>query len=692
MNTELSQQPHQILGSHGKGDKRVIRCYRPRDEKAFLEIKGESVEGNSVGEGLFEYWIDEELSPLDYQVTHASGLCSYDPYAFLPTFSLEDEKAFGEGKHYAIDEVMGGRVTEHQGAKGVKFAVWAPCAKRVNLVGDFNGWNHAINPMRLMGSSGVWELFVPGLEEGEKYKFLIEGADGGSRLKADPYGYQGEMRPNTASVVCRVDRHQWNDDEWMKKRKKPLDHPINIYELHIGSWKKQGDDFINYRILAPKLSAYCHEMGYTHVELMPVLGHPLDESWGYQVTGFYAISRRYGTIEDFQWMVDHLHQEGIGVILDWVPAHFPTDDHSIAQFDGSYLYEHKDPRQGYHPHWNTHIFNYGRYEVANFLIGSALFYLDKMHIDGLRVDGVASMLYLDYGREGGDWVPNKDGGKENLEAIDFLKHLNRIVHEKFPSCLMIAEESSAFKKMTTSVDEGGMGFDLKWHMGWMNRLLCYLETDLDYRHYKHELLLEDFRYYFSEKFILVLSHDEVVHGKKHLLTKMPGNEWEKFAGLRLLISYMICHPGKKLLFMGGELGHWHEWDCKEEIHWSLLQLPYHKKLHECVKGLNHFYLKEKALWEADFDPDHFHWIAFDDNIHSVIAYRRGNLILIHHFSRHHLEDYFLPLEGVEKIEEIFNTDSKEYGGYGIMNDQIKWDKKGFYLRISPLSTLILRYD
>jgi len=488
----------------------------------------------------------------------------------------------------------------------VKFAVWAPCAKRVALVGDFNKWNVEINPMRRMGSTGIWELFIPGLREGERYKFAIKTGEGHVRFKADPLAFQGEMRPNSASVVNTVDSFEWSDHQWMERQENKLNVPLNIYEVHLGSWKRGECDFLGYCELAPRLAEYVKKMGYTHVELLPVMGHPLDESWGYQVTGFYAISRRYGSIQDFQYFVDYMHKEGIGVILDWVPGHFPTDDHSLAQFDGTHLYEHLDPRQGYHPHWNTHIFNYGRYEVSNFLIGSALFYLDKMHIDGLRVDAVSSMVYLDFGGKEGEWIPNKDGGNENLEAITLLKELNELVHDRFKGVLMIAEESHAFPGST---DPTGLGFDLKWNLGWMNDILRYFETPMEYRPRVHNILLHAFTYTFQEKHILPLSHDEVVHEKKSLLSKMPGNEWEKFANLRLLLSYMICHPGKKLLFMGGELGQWNEWNCKEGLHFELLQMPYHQKLQNCVAELNTLYRAHPALWEEDFSKEGWEMVS-----------------------------------------------------------------------------------
>ncbi len=681
--------PHHTLGLHEDG--KLIRLYAPGKKEIKLEVLGKEVKGNLSMEGIFEYCPLEKITPKDYRVTHPSGLVAYDPYSFLPTFTREDEELFGKGKHWKINEVMGGRLCTHQEVQGVKFSVWAPCAERVSLVGDFNEWNTEKNPMRLMGLSGVWELFIPGLEEGEKYKFAIYTLEGGVGLKADPYAYQGEMRPNTASVVTSIDRPEWSDQEWMEKRKNCLYEPLNIYEIHLASWKEGEGEFIGYREVAPILTKYVKKMGYTHVEFLPVMGHPLDESWGYQVTGFYAISRRYGSIEDFQYFVDYLHRNGIGIIFDWVPGHFPTDDHSIAQFDGTYLYEHKDPKKGFHPQWNTHIFNFGRHEVSNFLIGSALFYLDKMHIDGLRVDAVSSIVYLDFGRKEGEWIPNEEGGRENKEGITFLGELNQKVHEFFPSALMIAEESHSFPRIT---DPKGLGFDLRWDLGWMNDTLKYFEAKHEYRSNFQKNLVHEMSFFYDENHLLPLSHDEVVHEKKSLLSKMPGNEWEKFANLRLLFSYMICHPGKKLLFMGGEIGQWHEWNCKEDLHWDVLTMPHHQKLQECVAALNHFYLSHPSLFSEDFSKKGFEWVATSDDTHGILSYlRKGKeerLLCIHHFSPEELENYLIPLKKCVNPKEFFSTDSKEYGGYGIMNREIKVEKDGIRLNIPPLSTLIIQ--
>ncbi|MCB1107268.1 MAG: 1,4-alpha-glucan branching protein GlgB [Chlamydiia bacterium] len=677
--------PHRYLALHEGG--KTIRLLAGLK----LEVKGKEVSLEGNGKGIFEYHSETPLTYQEYLIIYPSGFKGHDPYAFLPTFSKEDQALFSKGNHLKIDEVMGGRICEHQGVMGVKFAVWAPHAKNVSLIADFNGWNIDANPMRKLGDSGVWELFVPALKEGERYKFAIETLEGVIKRKADPYGYQGEMRPDTASVVTQIDRHVWNDHEWMEKREKGLNRPLNIYEVHLGSWKKEGREFLNYREIASLLIEYVKKLGYTHIELMPVMGHPFDESWGYQVTGFYAVSRRYGTVEDFQYFIDLFHQNGIGVILDWVPGHFPTDEHSIVRFDGTYLYEHEDPKRGFHPQWNTHIFNFGRSEVRNFLLGSALFYLNKMHIDGLRVDAVSSMIYLDFERGEGEWVPNEEGGNENKEAIYFLQTLNQTVKDLFPSALMIAEESHGFPGVT---DPKGLGFDLRWDLGWMNDALRYIQTPYEHRGSAHHLIVHEMTYYYDEKHLLPLSHDEVVHEKKSLLSKMPGNEWEKFANFRLFLSYMMCHPGKKLLFMGGEIGQWHEWNCKEELHWDVLAMPFHHELQFFVSELNTFYKRYPALYEEDFSKDGFEWVEHRDSMHSVFSYLRKSkgetLLCIHHFSPEELHHYLLPIKQKKMAKEVFSTDLKEYGGYGIMKGDVAIDKDGMRLTLPPLSTVIFQ--
>ncbi|MBF8263408.1 MAG: glgB [Parachlamydiales bacterium] len=683
--------PHQILGRH-----RTIRLWRPDAKEVFVEIAHRIIAADRVTEeGLFEVKVSESLRFMDYRVYHSSGLLAHDPYAFSPVLGEIDLYLFNKGVHYDLYQVLGAHLRAHQGVAGAQFAVWAPGAKNVALVGDFNRWDGRTNPMRSLGTSGIWELFVPGLAPNEKYKFEIRTPDGHLRLKSDPYGYAFELRPQNSSIVCDISRFEWGDQEWIEQRRKnDLNRPMNIYELHIGSWRNYGEEFPNYRIVAHDLAAYCRTMGFTHVELLPVMEHPLDESWGYQVTGFFAPTSRYGTPEDFQYFVDHLHRMGIGVILDWVPAHFPTDDFSLNRFDGTALYEHEDPRQGIHPHWYTAIFNYGRKEVTNFLLASALFWFDQMHIDGLRVDAVASMLYLDYGRKAGEWIPNCFGGNHNLEAIEFIKHLNSIVHQRFPGALMIAEESSAFTGVS---HPEGLGFDLKWNMGWMNDTLRYFSKDPVFRRHHQNDLTFSLLYTFSEKFLLVLSHDEVVHMKNSLLSKMPGSEWQKFANLRLLYSYMICHPGKKLIFMGGEIAQWNEWDCKSTIHWYLMQYPLHLGMHDMVRDLNQLYLQHPELWGQDFDWAGYEWIDFSDADRSTISYLRKSdgkyLACVHNFTPETVENYLIKLSHLEQVREVFNTDAAKYGGSNRINSEIKIVKNsGFMIALSPLATMIFEVD
>ncbi|MDB6081885.1 MAG: glgB, partial [Chlamydiia bacterium] len=496
------------------------------------------------------------------------------------------------------------------------------------------------------------------------------------------------------------DSYKWNDHDWMERRKREtLNRPINIYEVHLGSWKRRHGHFLTYQELAHELAIYCKEMGFTHIELMPIAEHPLDESWGYQVTGFLAVTSRFGAPQDFQYFVDHMHQNNISVIIDWVPGHFPVDDFSLSRFDGTCLYEHEDPRQGFHPHWSTNIFNFNRREVSSFLMASALLWLDVYHVDGLRVDAVASMIYLDYGRAEGEWIPNRFGGKENLDAIEFLKHVNSIVHERFPGALTIAEESTSFPGITHPLASQGIGFDLKWNMGWMNDTLRYFSKDPMYRHHHHNDLTFGLLYAFSEKFVLVLSHDEVVHGKKSLLSKMPGDLWQKFANLRLLYSYMMCMPGKKLLFMGGEIGQWNEWFSGGEVEWLLLQYPLHAGMQKMVKELNHLYLREHALWENDWTSSGFEWVDFRDEKNSVISFRRKvalgkndvtELFCVLNFTPQYQEKYVIPLRGVIEIKELFNSDDERYGGSGKVLEKVEIIHEGtaIELNLPPLACMI----
>ncbi|MEI8329446.1 MAG: 1,4-alpha-glucan branching protein GlgB [Chlamydiia bacterium] len=699
---QAQHNPHSLLGLHQIHKRaKVIRLWRPGASEIYIELQGQICPLHRVhSAGLFELEVSLDVSVLDYKVYHHSGLLSCDPYSFAPTFGEMDVHLFSEGVHYQLYEALGARIHMQASCKGVKFALWAPSASRVAVIGDFNHWDGRVNPMRSMGRCGVWELFIPGVDVGEKYKFEISTTSGTVLIKSDPMAYATEFRPKTASIVADLESYCWKDQTWIERSSSAgMNIAMTIYEVHLGSWKRGQDEFLNYRYLAHELAAYCQYMGFTHIELMPVAEHPLDESWGYQVTGPFSITARYGSPIDFQYFVDYMHQNGIGVIIDWVAAHFPADDFSLAQFDGTCLYEHDDPRKGFHPHWNTCIFNYGRHEVSNYLIASALFWFDKMHVDGLRVDAVASMLYLDYGREEGQWLPNKDGGKENLEAIEFLKHLNSMVHTRFPRALMFAEESTSYPGVSHSLQSGGLGFDIKWNMGWMNDTLRYFSTNPLFRPYHQDSLTFSLIYAFSERFALVLSHDEVVHGKSSLLAKMPGDDWQKFANLRLLYSYMMCQPGKKLLFMGGEIGQWSEWNCKEELPWYLLTYPQHQGLQKMIRELNLLYQQHGALWEIDFDSKGFEWIDFSDRSNAVISYLRKGareiLACVHNFTPACYAEYFVRLGNVSSVIELFNTDREEYGGSGKLNPSVTIHNRagqpvGFTVRLAPLATMIFK--
>ncbi len=689
-------QPHAYLGLHSlaKRSEKVIRVWRPGAEQCHIELFGKLQEMVRYHhKGIFELIVPEHTQPHDYRVWHSNGLLDHDPYAMMPTLGPVDEYLFSKGVHYELYEKMGGRLCTHQGIEGVRFSVWAPSARNVSLVGDFNFWDGRINPMRLLGASGIWEIFIPGLKEGQKYKFEVRSANKDVVLKADPFALAAELRPNNASIIANLDHFTWTDANWHKDRR-IADRPMLIYEIHLGSWRRNPDNsFMNYRQIADQLVEYCQDMGFTHIELLPIAEHPLDESWGYQVTGFFAPTSRFGTPLDFQYFVNTLHANNIGVILDWVPAHFPKDQWGLARFDGTCLYEHADERQGYHPHWHTAIFNYGRNEVSNFLIASALFWLKKMHIDALRVDAVASMLYLDYGRDNGQWIPNEYGTKENLKAIEFMKHLNSVVHKECPTALMIAEESTSFSGITHALDQGGLGFDLKWNMGWMNDTLAYMKLDPIHRAYHQNELTFSLIYAFTERFCLVLSHDEVVHGKGSLLEKMPGDCWQKFANFRLLYSYMLCHPGKKLLFMGSEWAQGHEWDSKNALDWAQLNVSWHKEAHRCVADLNHFYLEQPALWDNDFFWTGFEWVDFSDAHNSVIAYLRrtqsgDTLLCVHNFTPQSFQEYALPIRAM--LYECFNTDARQFGGSGLIKRPVRYTANKAIIALAPLATQIYR--
>ena len=652
----------------------------------------------------------KELFPYRLRVLDDQGriLESDDPYAFPPILTDFDLYLIAEGTHYRNYEKLGAHPMILKGIEGVHFAVWAPNAKRVSVVGDFNRWDGRRHPMRIREGTGVWELFIPALGEGEIYKFEIKS---GPHIltKADPYAFFFEIRPKSASIVRQIDEYHWDDETWMleRTRKNALDAPLSIYEVHLGSWRRapeEGHRVLHYRESAAQLVEHIKKMGFTHVELMPVMEHPFDGSWGYQVLGYFAPTSRFGRPEDFKFFVDLCHQHGIGVILDWVPAHFPKDAHGLAFFDGTYLYEHADSRKREHPDWGTLIFNYGRHEVRNFLLGNALFWLKEYHVDGLRVDGVASMLYLDYSRGPGEWVPNIFGGNENLEAIDFLKKFNERVHGEFPGTLTIAEESTAWPMVSRPTYLGGLGFSLKWNMGWMHDTLEYMSKDPIYRKHHHNNLTFSLLYAFHENFILPLSHDEVVHGKRSLLDKMPGDLWQKFSNLRLLYGLMYGHPGKKLLFMGSEFGQWREWSHDESLDWHLLQFEPHRTLQQYLQDLNRLYRTEPAFYEIDFHWSGFEWIAFQDWERSIVAFlRRGKnpdnfLICVCNFTPVLRSSYRIGVPEPGFYREILNSDSSSYGGRDAGNaggrwaEPIPWQGRSYSLSLTlpPLGFLVLK--
>ncbi|HQA04379.1 MAG TPA: 1,4-alpha-glucan branching protein GlgB [Thermodesulfovibrio thiophilus] len=588
-------------------------------------------------------------------------------------FTDFDIYLFKEGNYFNAYEKLGSHIIDLNGTIGTYFAVWAPNAKQVSVMGDFNNWNKESHPLTARwDNSGIWEGFIPGIEKGTKYKYYIVSRYGYLLEKGDPYAFFWETPPATASFVWDLE-YKWNDEAWMKNRAKNnnLNSPISIYEMHLGSWKRvpeEGNRFLTYREMALWLVEYLKEMGFSHVEFLPIMEHPFYGSWGYQTVGYFAPTSRYGTPQDFMYLIDQLHQNGIGVILDWVPSHFPDDGHGLSFFDGTYLYEHQDRKKGYHPHWHSYIFNYGRNEVRNFLISSAIFWLEKYHVDALRVDAVASMLYLDYGRNEGEWIPNKYGGKENLEAIGFIKQMNETIYERYPDTQTIAEESTAWPMVSKPVYLGGLGFGMKWNMGWMHDTLEYFSKDPIYRKYHHNKLTFSIWYAFSENFILSLSHDEVVYGKGSLLTKMSGDDWQKFANLRLLYGYMYAHPGKKLLFMGGEIAQRDEWYHEKSLDWHLLEYESHRAIQRWVKDLNNIYRNELALHELDCEPSGFEWIDFNDSIHSVISFlRKGknskNIILVVcNFTPVPRFNYILGVPENGYWKEILNSDSEVYGG------------------------------
>ena len=709
-----SDNPHELLGAHVTGSSVLVQTFQPGAKSVRLQpVEGDKSYKMEMAdeEGYFAALLPGKKIPdYEYIVEAQDGTLKKlkDAYNYPPLITKEDTEKFNAGIHYMIYEKLGAHPEKIDDTEGVVFAVWAPNAMRVSVVGDFNGWDGRTHQMRRLWDSGIFELFIPGVKAGDCYKFEIKAKGGLTFLKADPYAFGQQFRPDSASVVRDINGFKWEDSKWMKNRAKAQaeDEPINVYEVYLGSFAKpeDGRDFYNYRELAPKIIEYVQKMGYTHVELMPVMEHPLDASWGYQVIGYYAPTSRYGNAEDFMFFMNELHKAGIGVILDWVPAHFPRDTYGLAGFDGTCLYEHQDPRQGSHPHWGTLIYNYGRPEVRNYLIANALYWVEQYHADGIRIDAVASMLYLDYGKSDGQWVANIYGGNENLEAVEFLKHLNSIMKKRNEGVLMIAEESTAWPKVTGALDDDGLGFDLKWNMGFMNDYLSYIKTDPYFRSGRHNDLTFSMIYAYSERFMLVFSHDEVVHGKATLLGKMPGERVKQFANMRLTYAYHMTHPGKKLIFMGQDIGEYDEFNEARAVEWELLQNEEHAKLNRLVADMNKLYTTKPALYAKDTSWEGFEWINCITPNACMLSYIRKTdkpdetLVVVANFADVKQEFRVgVPYEG--KYKEILNTDARIYGGQDIVNKKVcstveaEWDGKPYAIDMvsAPLSISIFSY-
>ena len=713
--------PKHLLGNHDYGDGQVIMVYRPHAEKVcVVSPTGKNRdEMECLSDGVYGFYsAKKKYKGTKYRIetTYQDGttVVTADAYAFDSQITDFDTYLFAEGKHYDVYEKFGAHPKTIDGVKGTYFAVWAPHARRVSVVGDFNMWDGALNPMQMMQTSGIYELFIPDVAPGAVYKYQILTRNGEILYKADPYGNQCQVRPDNANVVADLTGYKWKDTGWIDNRKKQtreteLKKPMAIYECHLGSWKKKIEDsdfgFYTYRELAKMLCDYVKKMGYTHVELMGIAEYPFDGSWGYQVTNYYAPTSRYGSPEDFMYFVDHMHENGIGVILDWVPAHFPRDAHGLGRFDGMPLYEHPDPRRGEHPDWGTYIFDFGRNEVSNFLTANALFWVEKFHVDALRVDAVASMLYLDYGKQDGQWLPNKDGGNENYDAIELLRKINTVMEERNPGAFLIAEESTAWAGVTAPASMEGLGFLYKWNMGWMNDFLEYMKLDPYFRSFNHNRLTFSLSYTYSENYVLVISHDEVVHLKCSMLNKMPGTEMDKFANLRTAYGFMYGHPGKKLLFMGQEFGQLREWSEARSLDWFLLDQPLHKKMQKWVADLNHMYTTYDACYYNDNNQMGFEWTKVDDANISIVAFvRRGKtvkdqLLFVCNFVPVERKDYWIGVPCLTEYEEIINSDAKIYGGSGTKNGTVKaFEEKcdrmpyAISIDIAPLSMMVFKYD
>lgn len=707
--------PFSVLGMHPLGNKAdaaadtLVRLYLPGARAATLVCQKQEFALTRVeGTDFFEWRGIEKYLKSRYQVRwfdrYNREHCEYDPYSFAPILGDLDVHLFNEGQHWNIYQLLGAHEREIDGVKGVTFATWAPNAERISVVGDFNEWDGRHHPMRVRGGSGLWELFIPGLTTGSLYKFEIRNRQSGDIfLKADPYGQAFEMRPQTSAIVTSS-TYEWSDAIWMQARaaKNVLKSPCSVYEIHLGSWRRGwSNEFLNYRELAHQIVDYVKPLGFTHIEILPISEHPLDDSWGYQTTGYFAPSSRFGTPDDFRYFVDYLHQHNLGIILDWVPAHFPKDAHALAKFDGTALYEHEDPRLGEHRDWGTLIYNYGRNEVRNFLLSNALFWLKEFHLDGLRVDAVASMLYLDYSREDGDWLPNQYGGNENLDAISFLRQFNELCHGHCPGVIIAAEESTAWPQVTRPTWLGGLGFTMKWNMGWMHDTLTYMTKDPIHRQYHHNQLTFGMMYAFTENFVLPFSHDEVVHGKGSMIGKMPGDDWQKFANLRLLYTYMFTYPGTKLLFMGSEFAQWGEWSHHRSLDWHLLDYAPHRGIHDAVKDLNHLYKNHPELYERSFEWNGFEWLDCHDSTQSIISYIRKNdtgfVIVLLNFTPLPRHAYRVGVPVAGRYKELFNSDSMFYGGSnlgnaeGLHTQDIPWMNHPYSVEITlpPLAGLII---
>lgn len=701
--------PFSVLGAHLNVDgTTTVRAFLPDTTRAWIEkdLTLERIEGTDV----FEWTGKTEKLKKPYQIHRIAGnkdiVVQFDPYCFLPQISEFDLHLFAEGRHWHAYRILGAHPHKVDGVAGTLFATWAPHAERISVVGGFNRWDGRCNPMRARGASGVWELFIPGITAGELYKFEIRNRDSGSLLsKMDPYAQQAELRPGTASVVAATSKHHWRDNDWMEKRERAdwLHQPHSVYEVHLGSWKRNElGQFLTYTEFADQLVPYVKELGFTHIELLPITEHPLDISWGYQTTGYFAPTSRFGSPDELRYFIDKCHQNDIGVILDWVPGHFPKDAHGLAQFDGSALYEHADPRQGEHQDWGTLIFNYGRNEVKNFLLSSAFYWLEEFHIDGLRVDAVASMLYLDYSRDEGQWIPNVHGGRENLEVIAFLQHMNEVLHQEHPGCLIAAEESTSYPMVSRPAHMGGLGFSLKWNMGWMHDILEYMKQDSIHRRYHHDSLTFGLLYAFTENFVLPFSHDEVVHGKQSMLYKMPGDEWQRFANLRLLYTFMYTYPGKKLLFMGSEFAQGPEWNCEQSLDWYVLDYPLHQGMKSLVSDLNKLYTNTSALYRHDFDPQGFEWIDCNDRERSILSYLRKDgdekVVTVFNFTPVPRSNYRIGVPEAGKYKVIFNSDADVYGGSNfdskttITADEQPWSDRPYSveLHLPPLAGVVLQ--